>query len=154
MPTFRHTLAITLSLLSSVSFAEVRITGPVEFGLFHSQYSAYEPGERLLTQNNQTIEKVSVIPARLGSRFGIRYTLEGKQPGELPLTLLYLTPGVITPDGQRHDKIVVEQPLAMGAAQDVMAFEFSENYEIVPGAWEFMVFQGDRLLARQSFEVR
>ena len=35
-----------------------------------------------------------------------------------------------------------------------MAYEFSEDYEIVPGVWQFMVFQGDRLLAQQRFEVR
>ena len=41
-----------------------------------------------------------------------------------------------------------------GAGADLMAFEFSETYEVVPGEWRFMVFQGDRLLAEQSFEVR
>lgn len=154
MPTFRHAIVMTLSLLSSATFAEVKVAGPVEYGIFQSQYEEFKPGERLLTQNNQTIEQTSVIPAKLGSRFGLRYTLEGKQASELPLTLIYLTPGVITPDGLRHDKIVVEQPLALNAPQDVMAFEFSDNYEIVKGTWQFMVFQGDRLLAQQSFEVR
>lgn len=154
MPTFRHAIAMTLSLFSAAASADVSITGPVEYGLFQSQYAQYQPGERLLTQNSQSIEPASVIPAKLGSRFGLRYTLQGKQASEQPLTLIYLTPGVITPDGKRHDKIVVEQPLALDAAHDIMAFEFSENYEVVPGVWQFMVFQGDRLLTQHSFEVR
>lgn len=80
--------------------------------------------------------------------------MAGKQVGDAPLTLLYLTPGVVTPDGLRHDKFVVQQPMVQGAGADLMAFEFSETYEVVPGEWRFMVFQGDRLLAEQSFEVR
>ena len=154
MQALSRVLCLSLGLLSFSAVAQVEVSGPVEYGLFHTPYQAFEPGERLLTQNNQTIEQTTVIPAKLGSRFGLRYSLSGKQTGDLPLTLLYLTPGVITPDGQRHDKIVVEQPLAMNAVKDVMAFEFSEHYEVVPGEWEFLVFQGDRLLARQRFEVR
>ncbi|HWR80938.1 MAG TPA: DUF3859 domain-containing protein [Pseudomonas sp.] len=154
MQALSRVLILTLGLLPLAAVADVQITGPVEYGLFQSQYQEYEAGERLLTQNNQTIEQTSVIPAKLGSRFGLRYSLNGKQASELPLTLLYLTPGVITPDGQRHDKIVVQQPLAVNAVQDVMAYEFSESYEVVPGEWHFMVFQGDRLLAQQRFEVR
>lgn len=35
-----------------------------------------------------------------------------------------------------------------------MAFEFSEHNEVVPGEWHFLLFQGDRKLAEQRFEVR
>jgi len=48
----------------------------------------------------------------------------------------------------------VVQKLVPGAAQDVMAYEFTETHEVVPGQWHFMVFQGDRLLAEQRFTVR
>ena len=44
----------------------------------------------------------------------MRYQLSGKQEGDTPLTLLYLTPGVVTPDGQRHDKFEVVQKLVPG----------------------------------------
>ena len=99
-----------------------------------------------MTRSDQVIEPTQVIPAKLGSKFGLRYTLAGKQVGDAPLTLLYLTPGVVTPDGLRHDKFVVQQPMVQGAGADLMAFEFSETYEVVPGEWRFMVFQGDRLI--------
>jgi hypothetical protein len=46
------------------------------------------------------------------------------------------------------------QKLAPGAAQEVMAFEFTEIHEVVPGEWRFMVFQGDRKLLEQRFDVR
>jgi hypothetical protein len=153
MQFIRSALITCLALASLTATAEVRVQGPVEFGIFKSEYKEFQPGERLLTQNNQTIERTTNIPAKLGTRFGIRYELSGKAATESPLTLLYLTPGLISPEGVRHDKLVVTQPLAVNAVQDVMAFEFTENYEIVPGDWVFMVFQDDRLLAKQLFVV-
>ncbi|MGQ7958232.1 DUF3859 domain-containing protein [Pseudomonas sp. SP16.1] len=134
--------------------AEVRVEGPVEYGVFTSQHQNFEAGERVLTRSDQDILRTNEIPARLGTKFGLRYSLAGKHEGDTPLTLLYFTPGVVTPDGRRHDKFEVQQKLVVGAAQDVMAFEFSEHHEVVPGEWHFMVFQGDRKLAEQRFQVR
>ncbi|KJK14361.1 DUF3859 domain-containing protein [Pseudomonas sp. NPDC087612] len=143
-----------LLLVSGLAAAEVRVEGPVEYGLFETRHQNFQPGERVLSQSNQTIQPTDEIPARLGSKFGMRYRLEGKVAEDTPLTLLYLTPGVRTPDGKRHDKFEVVQKLVPGAVQDVMAYEFTENHEVVPGQWHFMVFQGDRLLAEQRFTVR
>lgn len=141
-------------LISSLAQAEVRVDGPVEHGVFASDYQDFQAGERVLTRSNQQIEPTEVIPAKLGTKFGMRYTLAGKVATESTLTLLYLTPGVVTPDGKRHDKFVVTQKLVPGAPQDVMAFEFTEVHEVVPGEWHFMVFQDDRKLLEQRFIVR
>ena len=154
MRAIRSSLLIGGLLLSALASAQVQVQGPVEYGLFISNAKEFAPGERLLTRSDRVIEPTQVIPAKLGSKFGLRYSLAGKQAGDAPLTLLYLTPGVVTPDGLRHDKFVVQQPMVQGAGADLMAFEFSETYEVVPGEWRFMVFQGDRLLAEQTFEVR
>jgi hypothetical protein len=147
------TLAGSL-LFCALASADVRVDGAVEYGIFSTPYQDFKPGERVLTHSNQSIEATTEIPAKLGTKFGMRYTLAGKVAKGQPLTLLYLTPGVTTADGQRHDKFVVEQTLLQNSAKDLMAFEFSENYELVPGEWHFMVFQGDRLLAEQRFNVR
>ena len=140
--------------ISALAQAEVRVEGPVEYGVFVSDYQDLQDGERVLSRHNQPIERADTIPAKLGTKFGMRYSLAGKTAGGSPLTLLYLTPGVVTPDGQRHDKFVVVQKLVPEAAQDVMAFEFTERHEIVPGEWRFMLFQDDRKLAEHSFQVR
>jgi len=141
-------------LISGLVQAEVRVQGPVEYGVFASDYQDFQEGERVLTRSNQQIEPGDEIPAKLGTKFGVRYSLTGKTASEAPLTLLYLTPGVITPDGKRHDKFVVTQKLVPGAPQDVMAFEFTDRHEVVPGEWHFMVFQEDRKLLEQRFTVR
>ena len=149
-------MAVMAGLLvwAGLSQADVHIEGPVEYGIFSSDYQDFQPGERVLTRSNQAIQRTEQIPARLGTKFGMRYRLVGKHEVDVPLTLLYLTPGVMTPDGQRHDKFEVQQKLVPGAAQDVMAFEFTEHHEMVPGEWHFIVYQGDRKLAEQRFSVR
>lgn len=152
--------AVPLSLLLAfglnvgLAIAEVRVDGPVEYGVFAGTINNPQPGERLLSRAGQPIEQTEHVPARLGSKFGMRYTLLGKTEGDTPLTLIYFNPGVVTPDGKRHDKFEVIQKLVPGAPQDVMAFEFTERHEVVAGEWHFMVFQGDRKLAEQRFQVR
>ncbi|MFP6847109.1 MAG: DUF3859 domain-containing protein [Pseudomonas sp.] len=150
----RFTALAACMLISGLAHAEVTVQGPIEYGVFASDYQDFQAGERVLTRSNQQIEPGRVIPAKLGTKFGMRYNLAGKVAGDSPLTLLYLTPGVITPDGKRHDKFVVTQQLVPGAPQDVMAFEFTEVHEVVPGEWRFMVFQDDRKLLEQDFTVR
>ena len=143
-----------LGLASSLAMADVRVEGPIEYGVFTAQIKDPQPGERILARANQPIEQTTSVPARLGTKFGVRYQLAGKAEADTPLTLLYFTPGLVGPDGKRQDKIELQQKLVRGAPLDVMAFEFTEHYEVVPGEWQFMVFQGDRKLVEQRFTVR
>ncbi|AVO58009.1 MULTISPECIES: DUF3859 domain-containing protein [Pseudomonas] len=143
-----------LMMLSGLASAEVRVEGPVEYGVFEGPKAALQSGERVLRRSNENIEQTEIVPARLGTKFGLRYQLAGKVAEDVPLTLLYFTPGIRTPDGKRHDKLEVTQKLVPGAPQDIMAYEFTESHEVIPGEWRFMVFQGDRLLVQQRFTVR
>ncbi|MFC6338952.1 DUF3859 domain-containing protein [Pseudomonas sp. CCM 7891] len=143
-----------LMMISSLASAEVRIEGPVEYGVFDGPQAELQSGERVLRRSNEQIQTTQEVPAKLGTKFGLRYQLVGKVADDTPLTLLYFTPGIRTPDGIRHDKFEVTQKLVPGAPQDVMAYEFTEGHEVVPGDWRFMVFQGDRLLTEKSFTVR
>ncbi len=154
MQAFKVATLLAISLISTPLLAEVKVQGEVEYGIFQSQVQDFEPGQRVLTNQQQAIETTQVIPAKLGTKFGLRYQLAGKRKGDQPLTLLYLTPGVVTPDGLRHDKFVVQQEMAEAAVADVMAYEFSEYHEVVPGEWHFLVFQGDRKLVEQRFMVQ
>lgn len=145
---------LALGLSANLALAEVRVEGPIEYGVFATQFKDPQPGERVLTRANQPIEQTDQVPARLGTKFGVRYRLVGKTETEQPLTLMYFTPGLVGPDGKRQDKIELMQKLVVGAPQDVMAFEFTEHHEVVLGEWQFMVFQGDRKLVEQRFQVR
>ncbi|MCQ4299550.1 DUF3859 domain-containing protein [Pseudomonas songnenensis] len=153
MPVFRAFSLFGLLLFSGLAGAAIEVTGPVEYGLFSNPRLDLQPGERVLGRSDPAIEQTTRVPARLGVKFGVRYRLHGKREGDMPLTLLYLTPGVVTPDGQRHDKFEVVQKLVPDSVQDVMAFEFTESHELVAGDWLFLVFQGDRKLVEQHFIV-
>ena len=154
MSLIRLSALAALMLVSGLASAEVSVQGPVEFGVFEGSKAELQSGERVIRRSNETIQATHTVPARLGTKFGIRYQLAGKTAEGQPLTLLYFTPGIRTPDGVRHDKLEVVQKLLPGAPQDVMAYEFTESHEVVPGEWRFMVFQGDRLLTQQSFTVQ
>lgn len=154
MLTSRFSALLGLMCMAGLAQAEVRVQGPVEYGVFETSIKNPQPGERVIAMSSQNIQATDVVPARLGSKFGIRYRLEGKMAEDTPLTLLYFTPGIVTPDGKRHDKFEVIQKLVPGAPLDVMAYEFTEHHEAIPGEWRFMVFQGDRLLAEKHFTVR
>ena len=140
--------------LPVLSQAQLGLQGEVEAGLFIHQHTDLKEGERVLLRNDQPIEPTRSIPARLGSKFGVRFSLAGKQQGDQPLTFLYLTPGVIDAQGQRLDRFEVQQALQPHTRHEVMAFEFSEQGEVVPGQWRFLVFQGPRKLLEEHFEVR
>ncbi|MBW8335319.1 DUF3859 domain-containing protein [Stutzerimonas stutzeri] len=150
----RWSLVATLLVVGIPAQAQVEVVGPVEYGIFETSKDDFQPGERVLSRRDQPIRQTIEVPAKLGSKFGLRYRLSGKREGDTPLTLLYLTPGVVTPDGKRHDKFEVVQSLVPDAETDVMAFEFTEMHEVVPGEWRLMVFQGDRKLAERTFQVR
>lgn len=154
MSLIRLSALATLMLVSGLASAEVSVQGPVEFGVFEGTRAELQSGERVIRRSNESIQPTQTVPAKLGTKFGIRYQLAGKTAEGQPLTLLYFTPGIRTPDGVRHDKLEVLQKLLPGATQDVMAYEFTESHEVVPGEWRFMVFQGDRLLTQQRFTVQ
>ena len=150
----RSSALVALLLACGLAQAQVRVEGPVEYGVFEGPKAELQSGERVLRRSNEQIRQTESVPAKLGTKFGMRYQLAGKVVDDQPLTLLYFTPGILTPDGVRHDKFEIIQKLVPGAPQDVMAYEFTESHEVVPGEWRFMVFQGDRLLTQQRFVVR
>ena len=146
-------LAFALLAITPFAQADVQLQGQPEAGLFVTQERDAKPGERVLTRATDEIRPTTVIPARLGTRFGLRFSLSGKSASEAPISMLYFTPGVVTPDGQRHDKFEVHQKLDAATPNEVMAFEFTDEWEVVPGEWRFEVYQGDRRLLSQRFLV-
>jgi hypothetical protein len=151
------TLAITVAvscLFSISAHAELQATH-IEAGVFYRPDLTLKPGETLLAAGKQeTITPTREIPAKLGTKFGVRFQLLNKDTRKPnTVTMLYLTPGVVDNKGQRHDRYQVMSELSATAKDHVMAFEITEAYEQKPGIWEFMVFDGDRLLVREKFKL-
>ncbi|MDM3871777.1 DUF3859 domain-containing protein [Porticoccus sp. W117] len=148
---FKLLIPLLLFTVGMPVSAELRLQGYTS-GVFERAAVNLEEGERLVSQGREQIRETSHVMARLGSKFGIRYQVSGKQKGSR-VTYLYLTPGVEEPDGTRHDKYEEVIELSPDSASHVAAFEFTEQYEVVTGTWEVMIFEGDRLLVRSRFTV-
>ncbi|MEH6358487.1 MAG: DUF3859 domain-containing protein [Pseudomonadales bacterium] len=150
----RLTLALFTTLFVHSAYAEMQISD-LEAGLFTRPHLKLKEGERLLVGGSkETVEATKQFNAELGTKFGIRFNVSGKSLNKPNVvTMLYLTPGIIEKDGSRHDKYTVTKDLDVSASSHDMAFQITENYEQVPGIWEFMVFADDKLLARKSFEL-
>ena len=58
--------ALALGLSANLAVADVRVEGPIEYGVFASApIKDPQPGERILSRANQPIEPAEVVPSGL-----------------------------------------------------------------------------------------
>ena len=152
MQAYRFFLSLLVFSFTSMAAAELTVTA-VESGVFERSGIANEPGTLVISSAVEQIVPTKKVVAKLGTKFGVRYSLSGKQEANNFVTLLYLTPGVTDPNGARHDKYVEVKDLKYSSGSHTIAFQSTEAYELVPGVWQMMVFENDRLLVKETFEV-
>lgn len=124
-----------------------------EAGVFERPGVDREPGTIVISGAQEQVRPTKKVVAKLGTKFGIRYSVSGKQATNNSVTLLYLTPGIVDPAGERHDKYVEVKDLSTQSESHTIAFQITEPYELVAGTWQMMVFEKDRLLVKETFEV-
>jgi hypothetical protein len=141
--------------LSGQTFAnEKRTIYDYEYGIFSRGTESFEEGDKSVSSGGE-LEKTSVIKAKLGTKFGVRYWLSRAGFVSSPtLHLIYLVPTMIDPaTGEPIDKIEILQEEAKLDHQHTMAFEFANQYELVPGEYRFYVFFENQKLLEQVFQV-
>jgi len=133
---------------------EKRIIYDFEYGIFSRGMEDYRGGDRDLTPEGP-LEKTTVIPARLGMKFGVRYWLSrGGFLAKPTLHLIYHVPTMINPStGEFIDKIEILQEESELDYMHTMAFEFAHQHELVPGEYRFYVFFENQKLLEQVFQV-
>ena len=132
---------------------EKRTIYDFEYGIFSYGAENYEEGDK--TVSSGELEKTTHIRAKLGTKFGVRYWLSRAGfIGEPTLHLIYHVPTMINPStGEYIDKIEILQEESKLDFQHVMAFEFAQQYELVPGEYRFYVFFENQKLLEQVFQV-
>jgi len=102
------------------------------------------------------IQETREVPARVGVSFGFRYRVVGQNPGSsVSLKLITRFP----PEGLRNPARTETQyrddyMLSPVVGQDtITAYTFEAPWEAVPGVWAFEIWQGNRKLAEQTFNV-
>ncbi len=146
---------LLILLLAPCSYAdEKRIIYDFEYGIFSRGAENYEEGDKSVSSNGE-LEKSTVIKAKLGTKFGVRYWLSRAGFEDEPtLHLIYHVPTMINPNtGEYIDKIEILQEESKLDYKHTMAFEFANQYELIPGEYRLYVFFENQKLLEKVFQV-
>jgi hypothetical protein len=102
------------------------------------------------------VEATTTIPATVGVMFGFRYNAFGTTVA--PVTLKFVTllpePGIRDPKtGTTRIRGEYLERVTVGGLGEFKGYSFDQSWEIVTGTWTFEIWEGDRKLASQSFNV-
>lgn len=147
-------LLLLFCFCSLVSADEKRIIYDYEYGIFTLGSENYQEGDRVIS-NNGALERTTVVKAKLGTKFGLRYWLSRAGFVDAPtLHLIYHVPTMIDPTTSEYiNKIEILQEDSKLDYRHVMAYEFAHQYELVPGEYRFYVFFENQKLLEQVFQV-
>ncbi len=147
-------LLLLLLFCQHVYANEKRVIYDFEYGIFSRGAENYEEGDRTISSDGE-LEKTTIVHAKLGTKFGVRYWLSRAGfIGEPTLHLIYLVPTMINPKtGEYIDKIEILQEASQLDYRHTMAFEFAQQYELVSGEYRFYVFYKNQKLLEQVFRV-
>lgn len=145
---------LTLFATNTIYADEKRIIYDFEYGIFSPGLEDFEEGDRAVSSDGE-LEKTTTIPAKLGTKFGVRYWLSRAGfIGEPTLHLIYHVPTMINPvTGEYINKIEILQEESKLDYRHTMAFEFAQQYELVPGEYRFYVFYENQKLLEKVFQV-
>jgi hypothetical protein len=134
----------------------------VETGIYRAETATIEhaPGtasrQRNILSETKLIASTTRIEAKLGVHFGMRYRVVGR-PSLATVRLLSVTqypaPGLKNPKGGGIQKRGEHQLFATIAQINYRGYVFEHDWELVPGAWTFELWDGNRKLASQTFQV-
>ncbi len=105
----------------------------------------------------QSKQETTRVPARLGTKFGIKYVIQGVPKGDLVMlreVWRFPEEGLKNPGTGKTSR---EQ--AQGMVMEVTGHEIFAGWallyewELVPGVWTYELWSGDRLILSQSFDV-
>ena len=140
-----------------------RAQAPRIDGALISEYGIYvvypeqeaAPNAGLLNSEFELREATRVIPARLGLRFGLLFSVTGEPAGtRVPVRLVVVyPPGVDNPETTVVDtQIARDIDIEIGRAR-LMSVTFDKAWGLAPGEWIFQIWSHDVQLAEQSFTV-
>jgi hypothetical protein len=134
----------------------------VEAGLYRAQTASIaEAPDTASRQRNILSETVLLAPttrveAKIGVHFGIRYRVVGR-PNNATVKLVsatqYPAPGLKNPKSDSNQTRGEHSLFATIGQINYRGYVFEHDWELVPGAWTFELWDGKRKLASQTFEV-
>ena len=134
----------------------------VDYGIYESELTRRieDPksvgGSRSGVKMIKFKQKASTIQAQKGLQFGLRYFVVG-EPKDAQVKLRFVTrfpsPGMRdAASGITSDRNEYVGAAKIGGA-DFLGYSFDYDWELVPGAWTFEIWDGDRKLLAHPFTV-
>jgi len=154
-------IGLVLVGASAVAQEKASVTGAdiTEAGIYSAAVvqKTAEPG--VASGTNEWLESFTLVrattnvPARIGTRFGFRYTIRGT-PSNAPVVLKMVGehPPYKNPESgttQTRD----EYELKSWIGRTYTSYMFEQEWELVPGRFKFEVWHEGRKLCEQSFMV-
>jgi Domain of unknown function (DUF3859) len=148
-------LLTLIALTATAQTARLDRVDVIEWGTY--KITPAGPGDPPGSQGTISLANPStVVEARLGVLFGMRYTPFGEPPGAaLSLRLVTVLPGkgarnpatgLIVAQTEEVVSAVLGQPMISG-------YRFDDPWELLPGEWRFELWDKDRRVAEQRFTV-
>jgi Domain of unknown function (DUF3859) len=134
----------------------------VESGIYRAATVSIEhapgtaTGKRNILSDTKLVTSTERIEAKVGVHFGMRYRIVGR-PGNATIKLMSITqypaPGLKNPKTESVQTRGENSLLATIGQINYRGYVFEHDWEIVPGAWIFELWDGTRKLASQTFDV-
>jgi hypothetical protein len=113
-------------------------------------------GYRNVVTNMKLMRRTSQVPALLGTRFGMRYTVIGAQAGtivDIRLVTRVPLPGLRDPESGKVTVVNDYSMIASIGEPGYREYHLEYNWEALPGLWIFELWDKDRKLAEQRFTL-
>jgi hypothetical protein len=106
--------------------------------------------------NVQLLGITNTIPAKVGIKFGFRYTIVG-DPLEARVTLkaviIYPPEGALSPKTGLLHTVSYLKSDRIGASSSFVGYSADDPWEVVPGVWTVQLWVGNKKFAEQSFNM-
>lgn len=152
-------VAICVCFVAPARAGAIQDATIVDFGIYtvdneSSVDVGQSPSWKVLLGGKIKLEKqTDQIPAKLGQKFGFRFTLSEKEK-KRALKFVWLYPEMKNPNtGQISTGAEGPGKYSGDGVPVLMFYNLSHPWELVPGKWTFQVFDGDRLLVEKKFTV-
>ena len=109
-----------------------------------------------IIRNDTSIEDATIIPAILGTRFGIVFRMKavaGKIAPNVTVTWRFPAGGLDNPETGRTSHVDSHKINCGAKWICATLWKFDEPWELVPGVWEVEIVINKRTALRQSFTV-
>ncbi|HJW85375.1 MAG TPA: DUF3859 domain-containing protein [Candidatus Brocadiaceae bacterium] len=151
-------LVATGTIASAADISKIKI---VEHGVFEARKTQDKEakdtsiGHINIIDNIKLVKETDTIAAAVGTRFGIRYIVEGGPDGmQVEILVKVLHPRTVNPKNNKGVTLDQWSTYPTIGKITYSGWSFDHSWELAPGKWIIQLWYGDRKLAEQAFTIQ